>query len=162
MKNCWNLQTNNHVVWNCHDEIGECVVLLQTPHPFQFLQMAQHFKQSIFIQGYHVWYAHHFQCLLQIKNGKVHFTSDAGVAGKVERSIPEAYVADGHWHTFRISKNGSTTVLSVDRLYNRDIVHLTQDFGGLEVLTISLGGIPPNQAHHDTQTGKCVWKIRSS
>ncbi|CAH6789163.1 Fat4 [Phodopus roborovskii] len=90
---------------------------------------------------------------VKIKNGKVHFTSDAGVAGKVERSIAEAYIADGHWHTFRISKNGSTTMLSVDRIYNRDIAHLTQDFGGLEVLTISLGGIPPNQAHRDAQTG---------
>ncbi|XP_057402717.1 protocadherin Fat 4 isoform X2 [Balaenoptera acutorostrata] len=90
---------------------------------------------------------------VKIKNGKVHFTSDAGIAGKVERNIPEVYVADGHWHTFLIGKNGTTTVLSIDRIYNRDIIHPTQDFGGLDVLTISLGGIPPNQAHRDTQTG---------
>ncbi|XP_048189325.1 protocadherin Fat 4 [Perognathus longimembris pacificus] len=90
---------------------------------------------------------------VKIKNGKVHFTSDAGIAGKVERNIPEAYVADGHWHTFLIGKNGSVTVLSIDRVYSRDILHPTQDFGGLDVLTISLGGIPPNQAHRDAQTG---------
>ncbi|XP_012862492.1 protocadherin Fat 4 [Echinops telfairi] len=90
---------------------------------------------------------------VKIKNGKVHFTSDAGIAGKVERNIPEVYVADGHWHTFLIGKNGTATVLSIDRIFNRDIIHPTQDFGGLEVLTISLGGIPPNQAHRDSQTG---------
>ncbi|MBZ3877696.1 Protocadherin Fat 4 [Sciurus carolinensis] len=90
---------------------------------------------------------------VKIKNGKVHFTSDAGIAGKVERNIPEVYVADGHWHTFLIGKNGTATVLSIDRIYNRDIAHPTQDFGGLDVLTISLGGIPPNQAHRDTQAG---------
>ncbi|XP_045324040.1 protocadherin Fat 4 isoform X2 [Leopardus geoffroyi] len=90
---------------------------------------------------------------VKIKNGKVHFTSDAGVAGKVERNIPEVYVADGHWHTFLIGKNGTATVLSIDRIYNRDIIHPTQDFGGLDVLTISLGGIPPNQAHRDSHTG---------
>uniref|UniRef100_A0A2K5JZP7 FAT atypical cadherin 4 n=1 Tax=Colobus angolensis palliatus TaxID=336983 RepID=A0A2K5JZP7_COLAP len=89
---------------------------------------------------------------VKIKNGKVHFTSDAGIAGKVERNIPEVYVADGHWHTFLIGKNATATVLSVDRIYNRDIIHPTQDFGGLDVLTISLGGIPPNQAHRDSQT----------
>ena len=72
----------------------------------------------------------------------------------MERNIPEVYVTDGHWHTFLIGKNGTTTVLSIDRIYNRDIIHPTQDFGGLDVLTISLGGIPPNQAHRDTQTGK--------
>ncbi|XP_030896849.1 protocadherin Fat 4 [Leptonychotes weddellii] len=90
---------------------------------------------------------------VKIKNGKVHFTSDAGIAGKVERNIPEVYVADGHWHTLLIGKNGTATVLSIDRIYNRDIIHPTQDFGGLDVLTISLGGIPPNQAHRDSQTG---------
>lgn len=47
-------------------------------------------------------------------------------------------------------------MLSVDRIHNRDIIHPTQDFGGLDVLTISLGGIPPNQAHRDAQTGKCL------
>nr|XP_060510213.1 protocadherin Fat 4 isoform X2 [Panthera onca] len=90
---------------------------------------------------------------VKIKNGKVHFTSDAGIAGKVERNIPEVYVADGHWHTFLIGKNGTATVLSIDRIYKRDIIHPTQDFGGLDVLTISLGGIPPNQAHRDSHTG---------
>ncbi|XP_008579220.1 PREDICTED: LOW QUALITY PROTEIN: protocadherin Fat 4-like [Galeopterus variegatus] len=90
---------------------------------------------------------------VKIKNGKVHFTSDAGIAGKVERNVPEVYVADGHWHTFLIGKNGTATVLSIDRIYNRDIIHPTQDFGGLDVLTISLGGIPPNQAHRDTRAG---------
>lgn len=52
-----------------------------------------------------------FFCLfvLQIKNGKVlHFTSDAGIAeAQSGRNIPEVYVADGHWHTFLIGKNGT-------------------------------------------------------
>ncbi|XP_055990500.1 protocadherin Fat 4 [Sorex fumeus] len=90
---------------------------------------------------------------VKIRNGRVHFTSDAGVAGKVERSLPEAYVADGQWHTVSLARNETATVLSLDHLHRRDILHATQDFGGLDVLTISLGGIPPSQAHRDAQTG---------
>lgn len=89
----------------------------------------------------------------QMRAGKVHYISDAGIAGKVERNIPEVYTADGQWHSVRIEKNGSTTVLSVDKTHKRDILHVTQDFGGLNVLTISLGGIPPNQPFKSTVAG---------
>uniref|UniRef100_A0A8C2SPN7 Protocadherin Fat 4 n=1 Tax=Coturnix japonica TaxID=93934 RepID=A0A8C2SPN7_COTJA len=90
---------------------------------------------------------------MKIRGGKVHYISDAGIAGKVERNIPEVYTADGQWHSVRIEKNGSTTVLSVDKTHRRDILHVTQDFGGLNVLTISLGGIPPNQPFKSTVAG---------
>ncbi|KAG8511218.1 Protocadherin Fat 4 [Galemys pyrenaicus] len=90
---------------------------------------------------------------LMIRNGKVHFSSDAGAAGKVERTIPDVPVADGHWHTFLLAKNGSTTVLSLDGVHRREVSRPTQDFGGLGVLSISLGGAPPSQAHRDGETG---------
>lgn len=89
----------------------------------------------------------------QIKGGKVHYISDAGVAGKVERNIPEVYAADGQWHSVLLEKNGSATILSVDRTHSRDILHATQDFGGLNVLTISLGGIPSSQPFKSTTAG---------
>lgn len=89
----------------------------------------------------------------QIKGGKVHYISDAGVAGKVERNIPEVYAADGQWHSVLLEKNGSATILSVDRTHSRDILHATQDFGGLNVLTISLGGIPSSQPFKSTAAG---------
>lgn len=89
----------------------------------------------------------------QIKGGKVHYISDAGVAGKVERNIPEVYAADGQWHSVLLEKNGSVTILSVDRTHSRDILHATQDFGGLNVLTISLGGIPSSQPFKGTAAG---------
>lgn len=89
----------------------------------------------------------------QIKGGKVHYISDAGVAGKVERNIPEVYAADGQWHSVLLEKNGSVTILSVDRTHSRDILHTTQDFGGLNVLTISLGGIPSSQPFKGTAAG---------
>ncbi|XP_014378445.1 protocadherin Fat 4 [Alligator sinensis] len=90
---------------------------------------------------------------VKIRSGKVHYTSDAGTAGKVERNIQEVYTADGQWHSLLIEKNGSATILSVDRAYSRDILHVTQDFGGLNVLTVSLGGIPPNHAPRSTSAG---------
>lgn len=89
----------------------------------------------------------------QIKGGKVHYVSDAGTAGKVERNIPEIYTADGQWHSVLIEKNGSATILSVDKTHSRDILHATQDFGGLNVLTISLGGIPSSQPFKSTVAG---------
>lgn len=89
----------------------------------------------------------------QIKGGKVHYVSDAGIAGKVERNIPEVYAADGQWHSVLIEKNGSATILSVDKAHSRDILHATQDFGGLNVLTISLGGIPSSQPFKSTVAG---------
>ncbi|XP_019377369.1 PREDICTED: protocadherin Fat 4, partial [Gavialis gangeticus] len=90
---------------------------------------------------------------VKIKSGKVHYTSDAGIAGKVERNIQEVYTADGQWHSLLIEKNGSATILSVDKAYSREILHVTQDFGGLNVLTVSLGGIPPNHAPRSTSAG---------
>ncbi|KAJ6650293.1 hypothetical protein lerEdw1_013425 [Lerista edwardsae] len=83
---------------------------------------------------------------VKIKVGKVQYISDAGVGGKVERSMPEVYVSDGHWHSVFIGKNGTSTVLTIDKTHSREILHATQEFGGLNVLTVSLGGIPPNQA----------------
>ncbi|XP_009704386.1 PREDICTED: protocadherin Fat 4-like, partial [Cariama cristata] len=90
---------------------------------------------------------------VKIKGGKVHYISDAGIAGKVERNIPEVYAADGQWHSVLIEKNGSATILSVDEIHSRDILHATQDFGGLNVLTISLGGIPSSQPFKSTVAG---------
>ncbi|XP_071411660.1 protocadherin Fat 4-like [Pithys albifrons albifrons] len=90
---------------------------------------------------------------VKIKGGKVHYISDAGVAGKVERNIPEVYAADGQWHSVLLEKNGSATVLSVDKTHSRDILHATQDFGGLNVLTISLGGIPSSQPFKSAVAG---------
>lgn len=95
-----------------------------------------------------------FTFILQVKNGKLHYTSDAGIAGKVERNIPEMYVADGRWHTLLMEKNGSTTSLSLDQAHSRDIHHITQDFGGLNVLTIQIGGVLPGQTSQSTQNGK--------
>lgn len=81
------------------------------------------------------------------------YISDAGVGGKVERSIPEVYVSDGHWHSFFVGKNGTSTVLAVDQIHSRDILHVTQNFGGLNVVTVSLGGIPPHQALRSSDPG---------
>lgn len=83
----------------------------------------------------------------------MHYISDAGVAGKVERNIPEVYAADGQWHSVLLEKNGSATILSVDRTHSRDILHATQDFSGLNVITISLGGIPSSQPFKSTAAG---------
>uniref|UniRef100_H3AQ83 FAT atypical cadherin 4 n=1 Tax=Latimeria chalumnae TaxID=7897 RepID=H3AQ83_LATCH len=88
---------------------------------------------------------------VKVKNGKLHYTSDAGVGGKVERNIPEALVSDGQWHTLSIEKNRSITTISIDKAHSREILHSTQDFGGLNVLTISLGGIPPGLILHSTE-----------
>ncbi|XP_078395822.1 protocadherin Fat 4 isoform X1 [Cetorhinus maximus] len=90
---------------------------------------------------------------VKVKNGKIHYISDAGVGGKVERNFPEISVSDGQWHTIVIEKNGSITTLSVDRIYTRKILHNTQDFGGLDVLTVSLGGVPPGQNYQSTDPG---------
>uniref|UniRef100_UPI00398F28FC protocadherin Fat 4 n=1 Tax=Pristiophorus japonicus TaxID=55135 RepID=UPI00398F28FC len=87
---------------------------------------------------------------VKVKNGKVHYTSDAGVGGKVERNIPEVSVSDGQWHTIVIEKNGSITTFSIDSIYTREIHHNTQDFGGLNVLTVSLGGTPPGLNYQST------------
>ncbi|XP_059821083.1 protocadherin Fat 4 [Hypanus sabinus] len=88
---------------------------------------------------------------VKVKSGKLHYTSDAGVGGKVERNIPEISISDGHWHTVVIKKNGSITTFSIDRIYTREIYHNTQDFGGLNVLSVSLGGIPPGLNYQSTE-----------
>ncbi|RXM31136.1 Protocadherin Fat 4 [Acipenser ruthenus] len=90
---------------------------------------------------------------VKVKNGKVHYISDAGVGGKVERTIPEFSVADGQWHTLQIEKNGTLTVILVDGTYKREINHNTQDLGGLNVLTLSLGGIPEGQSQESSKLG---------
>uniref|UniRef100_A0A669BZ23 Protocadherin Fat 4 n=1 Tax=Oreochromis niloticus TaxID=8128 RepID=A0A669BZ23_ORENI len=90
---------------------------------------------------------------VKLRNGNIHYISDAGVAGKVERTVVDAVVSDGQWHTLQLVKNGSSTVLQVDNGQPRVIQHPTQDFGGLSVLTFSLGGIGPGPAQQKTGAG---------
>uniref|UniRef100_A0A3Q2W1L2 Protocadherin Fat 4 n=1 Tax=Haplochromis burtoni TaxID=8153 RepID=A0A3Q2W1L2_HAPBU len=90
---------------------------------------------------------------VKLRNGNIHYISDAGVAGKVERTVVDAVVSDGQWHTLQLVKNGSATVLQVDNGQPRVIQHPTQDFGGLSVLTFSLGGIGPGPAQQKTGAG---------
>lgn len=66
----------------------------------------------------------------------------------------DAVVSDGQWHTLQLVKNSSATVLQVDNGQPRVIQHPTQDFGGLSVLTFSLGGIGPGPAQQKTGAGK--------
>uniref|UniRef100_A0A3B5RCH3 Protocadherin Fat 4 n=1 Tax=Xiphophorus maculatus TaxID=8083 RepID=A0A3B5RCH3_XIPMA len=87
---------------------------------------------------------------VKLRNGNINYISDAGVGGKVERTLGDAVLSDGQWHILRMFKNGSSTVLQVDGGLPRPIQHATQDFGGLSVLTFSLGGIPPGPAHTQT------------
>uniref|UniRef100_A0A4W5QMR3 Protocadherin Fat 4 n=1 Tax=Hucho hucho TaxID=62062 RepID=A0A4W5QMR3_9TELE len=79
---------------------------------------------------------------IKLKNGNVHYISDAGVEGKVERTLGEMVLSDGQWHVLQMFKNGSATSLHVDGALLKLIQHPTQDFGGLNVLTMSLGGVP--------------------
>lgn len=90
----------------------------------------------------------------QLRNGNIHYISDAGVLGKVERTIGDTPLSDGQWHTLQLLKNGSATLLQVDSGHSRVIQHTTQDFGGLGVLTVSLGGIPPGPAQQKTAAGE--------
>lgn len=106
----------------------------------------------------------HLCTFSQLRNGNIHYISDAGVGGKVERTVGDAVLSDGQWHTLQLVKNGSATVLQVDSGHSRLIQHATQDFGGLGVLTFSLGGIPPGPAQQKTAAGEieqhvllCVW-----
>lgn len=92
----------------------------------------------------------------QLRNGNVHYISEAGVGGKVERTVGDAVLSDGHWHTLRLVKNGSATVLQVDGSHSRFIQHATQDFGGLGVLTFSLGGIPNGPGQQKTAAGEAA------
>ncbi|XP_028271321.1 protocadherin Fat 4 [Parambassis ranga] len=90
---------------------------------------------------------------VKLRNGNIHYISDAGVGGKVERTVGDVVVSDGQWHTLQLVKNGSATVLRVDSGHPRVVQHATQDFGGLSVLTLSLGGIPPGPAQQKTGAG---------
>lgn len=72
----------------------------------------------------------------------------------MERTVGDVVVSDGQWHTLQLVKNGSATVLRVDSGHPRVVQHATQDFGGLSVLTLSLGGIPPGPAQQKTGAGK--------
>lgn len=95
-----------------------------------------------------------FLVLFQLRNGNINYISDAGVGGKVERSLGDSVLSDGQWHILRMFKNGSSTVLQVDSGLPRLIQHATQDFGGLGVLTFSLGGIPTGSAQQKTGAGE--------
>lgn len=90
----------------------------------------------------------------QLRNGHLHYISDAGSGGKVQRTIGDAELSDGQWHTLQLVKNGSATVIQVDGRYPKLIQHATQDFGGLGVVTFSLGGIPSGSAQQKTGEGK--------
>uniref|UniRef100_A0A665VUH5 Protocadherin Fat 4 n=1 Tax=Echeneis naucrates TaxID=173247 RepID=A0A665VUH5_ECHNA len=90
---------------------------------------------------------------VKLRNGNIHYISDAGVGGKVERTVGEAVLSDGQWHTLQLVKNATATALQVDGGLSRVIQHVTQDFGGLGVLTFSLGGIPPGPAQQKTAAG---------
>ncbi|KAJ8373355.1 hypothetical protein AAFF_G00265990 [Aldrovandia affinis] len=90
---------------------------------------------------------------VKLKNGNVHYISDAGVGGKVERTLTELGLADGQWHTLLLQKNGTGTSLRVDGGHLREILHHTQDFGGLNVLTLSLGGVPSGPALQKSAPG---------
>uniref|UniRef100_A0A671UUC1 Protocadherin Fat 4 n=1 Tax=Sparus aurata TaxID=8175 RepID=A0A671UUC1_SPAAU len=90
---------------------------------------------------------------VKMRNGNIHYISDAGVGGKVERTVGDVVLSDGQWHTLQLVKNGSATVLQVDGSHPRVIQHTTQDFGGLSVLTFSLGGIPSGTAQQKTAAG---------
>lgn len=96
----------------------------------------------------------HLCSVSQLRNGNIHYISDAGVGGKVERTIGDALLSDGQWHTLQLVKNRSATLLQVDGSHPRVIQHATQDFGGLSVLTVSLGGIPPGPAQQKTAAGE--------
>ncbi|KAJ8015524.1 hypothetical protein DPEC_G00027020, partial [Dallia pectoralis] len=82
---------------------------------------------------------------VKLKNGNIHYISDAGLGGKVERTLAEVNLSDGQWHTLQIYRNGSTTSLHVDGALLKLTQRPTQDFGGLSVLTLSLGGVPSQQ-----------------
>ncbi|XP_006629223.2 protocadherin Fat 4 [Lepisosteus oculatus] len=90
---------------------------------------------------------------VKIKNGNVHYISDAGIGGKVERTMPELSVSDGQWHTLQLRKNGSITSIRIDGSNLREILHNTQNFGGVNVLTLSLGGTPPGPLQQKTSSG---------
>uniref|UniRef100_A0A672QGH4 Protocadherin Fat 4 n=1 Tax=Sinocyclocheilus grahami TaxID=75366 RepID=A0A672QGH4_SINGR len=88
-----------------------------------------------------------------IRNGLLQYVSDAGVAGKVERIVGDVVLSDGQWHTLLLQRNGSSTILRIDESSSRVILHNTQDFGGIDVHTLSLGGVPTRSAQQKTSPG---------
>ncbi|XP_062874781.1 protocadherin Fat 4 [Trichomycterus rosablanca] len=90
---------------------------------------------------------------VRLKNGNLQYVSEAGVAGKVERIVGDGVFSDGQWHTVVLQRNVSSTSVLIDRTVLRLITHPTQDFGGLEVLTLSLGGEPPRSNQQNNAPG---------
>ncbi|KAA0709827.1 Protocadherin Fat 4 FAT tumor suppressor -like protein 4 [Triplophysa tibetana] len=90
---------------------------------------------------------------VRLKNGLLQYVSDAGVAGKVERIVGDVVLSDGQWHTLMLQRNGSSTLLRIDDFSSRVILHNTQDFGGIEVHTLSLGGVPSRTPQLKTAPG---------
>lgn len=91
--------------------------------------------------------------MAQLKNGNLQYVSDAGVAGKVERIVGDGVFSDGQWHTLVLQRNVSSTTVLIDESILRVITRATQDFGGLDVLTLSLGGEPPRTNSHKAMPG---------
>ncbi|XP_061109179.1 protocadherin Fat 4 isoform X2 [Conger conger] len=90
---------------------------------------------------------------VKLKNGVLHYISDAGVGGKVERTLNEIGLSDGQWHTLLLQKNGTATSLRLDGAHTKEILHHTQDFGGINVLTLSLGGVSSGSATQKSASG---------
>uniref|UniRef100_A0A8C2Q903 Protocadherin Fat 4 n=1 Tax=Cyprinus carpio TaxID=7962 RepID=A0A8C2Q903_CYPCA len=90
---------------------------------------------------------------VRLKNGLLQYVSDAGVAGKVERIVGDVVLSDGQWHTLLLQRNGSSTILRIDESSSKVILHNTQDFGGTDVHTLSLGGIPARPTQQKTSPG---------
>lgn len=118
----------------------------------QFHLFKSQLNQLFKLQSLHLY----LLCLSssQLRNGNILYVSDAGVGGKVERTIGDTVLSDGQWHTLKLLRNGSSTSLQVDGSLSRLIQHPTQDFGGLAVSTLSLGGIPPNPAQQKNTAGE--------
>ncbi|KAK1798052.1 hypothetical protein P4O66_000551 [Electrophorus voltai] len=79
---------------------------------------------------------------VRLKNGNLQYVSDAGVGGKVERIVGDVVLSDGQWHTVLLRRNSSSTTIRIDESSLRAVQHATQDFGGVDVLMLSLGGVP--------------------
>uniref|UniRef100_A0A673KND8 Protocadherin Fat 4 n=1 Tax=Sinocyclocheilus rhinocerous TaxID=307959 RepID=A0A673KND8_9TELE len=90
---------------------------------------------------------------VRLKNGLLLYVSDAGVAGKVERIVGDVVLSDGQWHTLLLQRNGSSTILRIDESSSKVILHNTQDFGGIDVHTLSLGGVPALPTQQKTSPG---------
>ncbi|XP_076844234.1 protocadherin Fat 4 isoform X2 [Brachyhypopomus gauderio] len=90
---------------------------------------------------------------VRLKNGNLQYVSDAGVGGKVERIVGDVVLSDGQWHTLLLQRNSSSTTIRIDESSLRVVQHPTQDFGGVNVLTLSLGGVPSRLSQQKTAAG---------